>query len=78
MDVKEEVGEVEDVKEEEPEPVVREPLFDTAPLLKEDKSGAPAAVLSLRLENCGLRGPALEVLGASASPSSSAAPSATY
>ncbi|GAA5916140.1 hypothetical protein JCM8208_002221 [Rhodotorula glutinis] len=59
--VKEE-AKVEEDKEEEAEAVVREPLFDTAPLLKEDKSGTPAAVLSLRLENCGLRGPALEVL----------------
>ncbi|GAA6058458.1 hypothetical protein JCM3770_002732 [Rhodotorula araucariae] len=42
----------------------REPLFDTAPLLKEDWGGGAAAVLSLRLDNCGLRGPALEVLAA--------------
>lgn len=39
------------------------PLFDTAPLLKEDWSGDGAAVQSLRLENCGLRGAGLEVLG---------------
>ncbi|GAA5885556.1 hypothetical protein JCM3774_002989 [Rhodotorula dairenensis] len=38
------------------------PLFDTAPLLKEDWSGDGAAVQSLRLENCGLRGAGLEVL----------------
>lgn len=43
----------------------RDPLFDTAHLLKEDWSGEPSMVLSLRMENCGLRGPALEVIGAS-------------
>ncbi|BGP25240.1 leucine-rich repeat containing protein 68 [Rhodotorula toruloides] len=40
----------------------RDPLFDTAPLLKEDWSSEPSTVLSLRIENCGLRGPALEVI----------------
>lgn len=54
-------------EDEENEPVSapspRPPLFDSAPLLKEDWSGGAAAVQSLRLENCGLRGAGLEVLG---------------
>lgn len=45
-------------------PPPRDPLFDIAPLLKEDWSSEPSTVLSLRMENCGLRGPALEVIGA--------------
>ncbi|GAA6044301.1 hypothetical protein JCM8097_006756 [Rhodosporidiobolus ruineniae] len=43
----------------------REPLFETAPLLKDDEqadAGVFGAVASLRLENCNLRGGALEVL----------------
>ncbi|BGP00107.1 Phosducin domain-containing protein [Rhodotorula toruloides] len=43
-------------------PPPRDPLFDIAPLLKEDWSSEPSTVLSLRMENCGLRGPALEVI----------------
>ncbi|GAA5981633.1 hypothetical protein JCM11641_003924 [Rhodosporidiobolus odoratus] len=43
-----------------------EPLFDTAPLLKDDEAVEGAlnygAVSSLRLENCGLRGGVLEAL----------------
>ncbi|BGP40717.1 hypothetical protein JCM10449v2_004679 [Rhodotorula kratochvilovae] len=54
----------EEEEEEEERVPPSEPLFDTAPLLKEDWSGGAASVLSLRLENCGLRGPALEVLAA--------------
>lgn len=54
-------------EDEEDEPVLplspKPPLFDSAPLLKEDWSGGAAAVQSLRLENCGLRGAGLEVLG---------------
>ena len=69
----EKADEVEVDEDEEPEAVVREPLFETAPLLKENKSGAPAAAVSLRLENCGLRGATLEVLGASPSPFSPSA-----
>lgn len=42
----------------------RAPLFPTAPLLKEDWEGEMAAVQSLRFENCGMRGPTLEILGA--------------
>ena len=41
-----------------------EPLFEVAPLLKEEaKETQAGSVLSLRLENCGLRGQNLEVLG---------------
>ena len=41
-----------------------EPLFEVAPLLKEeDKENQAGSLLSLRLENCGLRGQTLEVLG---------------
>lgn len=47
------------------------PLFNPAPLLKDDESADPTlafgAVTSLRMENCGLRGGALEVLGSSPS-----------
>lgn len=52
-------------EEDEPlsAPSPKPPLFDSAPLLKEDWSGDGAAVQSLRLENCGLRGAGLEVLG---------------
>ncbi|GAA5984226.1 hypothetical protein JCM5350_002871 [Sporobolomyces pararoseus] len=40
-----------------------EPLFEVAPLLKEeDKENQAGSLLSLRLENCGLRGQTLEVL----------------
>lgn len=55
----------EEEEEEEPIPPLspKPPLFDSAPLLKEDWSGDGAAVQSLRLENCGLRGAGLEVLG---------------
>jgi hypothetical protein len=42
-----------------------EPLFEVAPLLREEKDSEVGSVLSLRLENCGLRGQALEVLGKS-------------
>lgn len=51
-------------EEDEPlsAPSPKPPLFDSAPLLKEDWSGDGAAVQSLRLENCGLRGAGLEVL----------------
>ncbi|GAA5851687.1 hypothetical protein JCM8547_001173 [Rhodosporidiobolus lusitaniae] len=58
-------------EEGEEEPFVPEPLFDPAPLLRDSfplssssKDAAPeyAAVTSLRLENCTLRGGALEVL----------------
>jgi len=43
-----------------------EPLFEVAPLLKEEEKDSQAgSVLSLRLENCGLRGQTLEVLGES-------------
>ncbi|BGO92036.1 hypothetical protein NBRC10512_001011 [Rhodotorula toruloides] len=59
-------GESTEEKAEADEQVVplrhRDPLFDTAPLLKEDWSSEPSMVLSLRMENCGLRGPALEVI----------------
>lgn len=48
---------------EEAEAMPRKPLFDSAPLLREEWSGEKAAVQSLRLENCGLRGPPLEALG---------------
>lgn len=40
-----------------------EPLFTVAPLLKDDPSSHAATVLSIRLENCGLKGQALEALG---------------
>ncbi|GAA5914654.1 hypothetical protein JCM6882_003592 [Rhodosporidiobolus microsporus] len=45
-----------------PEPV--EPLFDSAPLLKDDEEdgGAVGAVMTLKLDNCGWRGGALEAL----------------
>ncbi|GAA6058925.1 hypothetical protein JCM10212_002877 [Sporobolomyces blumeae] len=39
-----------------------EPLFEVAPLLREEKDGPAGSVLSLRLENCGLRGQGLEIL----------------
>lgn len=39
------------------------PLFTVAPLLKEDSSLEVGTVLSLRMENCGLKGQALEILG---------------
>ncbi|GAA5913008.1 uncharacterized protein JCM6883_000487 [Sporobolomyces salmoneus] len=52
-----------DVDEEEEDQREMEPLFEVAPLLKEEeKDGQAGSVLSLRLENCGLRGAALEVL----------------
>jgi len=51
-----EAGEEEDQRE-------LEPLFEVAPLLREEKDNQAGAVLSLRLENCGLRGQVLEVLG---------------
>lgn len=42
-----------------------EPLFAIAPLLKrDDEAPETATVLSIRLENCGLKGAALEALGA--------------
>lgn len=49
---------------EEADATAREALFQSAPLLKEDGTTGAASVLSLRLENCGIRGPALEALGA--------------
>lgn len=56
------------VMEEAPALPPPEPLFDTAPLLKDDEAVKGAlnygAVSSLRLENCGLRGGVLEALGA--------------
>ncbi|GAA5987902.1 hypothetical protein JCM10908_007265 [Rhodotorula pacifica] len=64
QEVEKEKAEIEDEEEEETEPTgpPKAPLFGTAPLLKEDWSGEGAAVQSLRLENCGLRGAGLEVL----------------
>ena len=50
-------------EEEEEDQRELEPLFEVAPLLREEKDGQAGAVLSLRLENCGLRGQVLEVLG---------------
>ncbi|GJN91076.1 hypothetical protein Rhopal_004091-T1 [Rhodotorula paludigena] len=47
---------------EEADATAREALFQSAPLLKEDGTTGAASVLSLRLENCGIRGPALEAL----------------
>ncbi|GAA5942946.1 hypothetical protein JCM1841_003610 [Sporobolomyces salmonicolor] len=47
---------------EEEDPAELEPLFEVAPLLKEDSSGSGGSVLSLRLENCGLRGQGLDTL----------------
>lgn len=41
-----------------------EPLFTVAPLLKDSASSSAATVLSIRLENCGLKSQALEALGA--------------
>lgn len=49
--------------EEEEDQRELEPLFEVAPLLREEKDSQAGAVLSLRLENCGLRGQVLEVLG---------------
>ncbi|GAA5917738.1 hypothetical protein JCM5296_000954, partial [Sporobolomyces johnsonii] len=49
-------------EEEDEDSAELEPLFEVAPLLKEDRSGSGGSVLSLRLENCGLRGQGLEVL----------------
>lgn len=67
--VEEVAAEEEEEEEKPPKPL---PLFDTAPLLKDDEGEDPAtafgAVTSLRLENCGLRGGALEVLGSSPHP----------
>lgn len=40
-----------------------EPLFTDAPLLREDPSSEAGNVLSIRLENCGLKGTALDALG---------------
>ncbi|ORY87461.1 hypothetical protein BCR35DRAFT_317717 [Leucosporidium creatinivorum] len=54
-------GEVEEGDESEVEDP--EPLFTVAPLLKRDDEAPEAAtVLSIRLENCGLKGQALEAL----------------
>lgn len=39
------------------------PLFTVAPLLKEDSNLEVGTVLSIRLENCGLKSQALEALG---------------
>ncbi|GAA6008783.1 hypothetical protein JCM10207_001723 [Rhodosporidiobolus poonsookiae] len=50
-------------EEEQEEEPVHDPLFEAAPLLKEEYDPeACGAVLSLRLENCNLRGGALEAL----------------
>lgn len=40
-----------------------EPLFTVAPLLREDGVVQVGMVLSIRLENCGLKGQGLEILG---------------
>lgn len=56
-------GEAQDDAVEEEDQRELEPLFEIAPLLKEEKNSEAGTVLSLRLENCGLRGQALEVLG---------------
>ncbi|GAA5879576.1 hypothetical protein JCM16303_003257 [Sporobolomyces ruberrimus] len=55
-------GEAQDDAVEEEDQRELEPLFEIAPLLKEEKNSEAGTVLSLRLENCGLRGQALEVL----------------
>lgn len=62
IEVKLEEGRAEEEAEsEEDDP---EPLFTVAPLLKRDDEAPEAAtVLSIRLENCGLKGAALEALG---------------
>jgi hypothetical protein len=44
-----------------------EPLFTVAPLLRDDPSVDAGTVLSIRLENCGLKTQALEALGESSS-----------
>ncbi|KAK4703652.1 protein phosphatase 1 regulatory subunit 37, partial [Phenoliferia sp. Uapishka_3] len=51
---------LDDEESEEDNP---EPLFSVAPLLKESSSSTAATVLSIRLENCGLKSQALEALG---------------
>lgn len=53
-------------EDDESEQEDAEPLFTVAPLLKRDDDAPEAAtVLSIRLENCGLKGAALEALGES-------------
>ncbi|GAA6018758.1 hypothetical protein JCM11491_003437 [Sporobolomyces phaffii] len=57
------VGERDSSEQEEEDQRELEPLFEVAPLLREEKEdGQAGSVLSLRLENCGLRGQPLEVL----------------
>ncbi|GAA5929164.1 uncharacterized protein JCM15063_004071 [Sporobolomyces koalae] len=51
-----------DESEDEEDQRSLEPLFEVAPLLKEEKDSQAGSILSLRLENCGLRGQGLEVL----------------
>lgn len=66
---KEEPDEVEEGgekdEEEDGEYLNAEPLFKGAPLLKKDDEAPEAGVvMSIRLENCGLKGAALEAFGA--------------
>ncbi|GAA5839102.1 hypothetical protein JCM11251_003677 [Rhodosporidiobolus azoricus] len=53
-----------EVEVEEPKSEPVEPLFDSAPLLKDDEEdgGAVGAVMTLKLDNCGWKGGALEAL----------------
>lgn len=54
--------------DDESEPEESEPLFLDAPLLREGLGRENGMVLSIRLENCGLKGQALEALGMSGLP----------
>lgn len=58
------IDEEEDSDSEEEDDLDIDPLFSRAPLLSEKASDETAGKLSsIRLENCGLKGQALEALG---------------